>query len=62
MVDMDVVVVMEIERWINVGGGTCGGLSGIVMGVSLDVGETVLALVLEWRMGMELETVVVTSE
>ena len=61
VVDIDVVVVMETERWINVGGGTCGGLSGIVMGVSLDVGETVLVLVLEWRMGIESDTEVVTS-
>ena len=62
MVDREMVVVMGTERWINVGGGACGGLSGIVMGVSLDVGETVLVLELEWRMGMELDTVVVTSE
>ena len=56
------VVTTETGCCVNVEGGVVGGLSGIVMGASLVVGDAVVMLDLRWGMEMESGTEVGASE
>ena len=56
VVEVAAAVTMETVLCVDVGGGVSGGLSGIVIGVSLDVVEVVLTMAVEWESGMGIGT------